>query len=282
MTCGIYIITNNITGKQYVGQSINIEQRIKQHRYRTSRGNSYIDNTIQKHGWEHFAWNILYKCTPDELDLEEQKFIALYNTYHAGYNLTRGGSISGYGNPMHNPILKQKAIEAKKGFKHSKKTRHNLSKKKNNTGFYRVLKEKCPKCKQGFIYRYEVRRQNIRIRASDIHKLKEKVLKKGYEWQIIDQKLAEKTINESESKRINIEKEHSTGYFRVIKRTDNSYTNGYYYRYSCFDGHGKAKNVQATTIAKLKERVLAKGWEWVELKDNEEYRKNKSSLDFWL
>ena len=269
MTCGIYIITNTINNKQYIGQSIHIEQRIKEHQHQRDINTSYIENSIAKHGWENFTWNILYKCKPDELDLEEQKFIALYNTYHDGYNLTRGGDLKGYGNPMHNPLLKQKAIEAKKGFKHSKETKINLSKKTNNTGFYRVLKEKCSKCKQGFIYRYEIRANNIRIRASDIFKLKEKVLKKGYEWHIVDEENAKKTINESEKYRIAKEKEHPTGYYRVIKIMDNSYSKGYYYRYTYFNGHGKANNVQATSIEKLKEKVLVKGLEWIVLKDND-------------
>ena len=272
MTCGIYIITNNITGKQYVGQSIHIEKRIKEHQYGNDIHTSYLENSIKKHGWENFTWNILHECNPEDLDIEEMKFIALYNTYHNGYNLTQGGDLKGYGNPMHNPILKQKQMNSNKGFKHSKDTKLSMSKNSNSTGFYRVIKEKCPKCKQGFIYRYEMRKQNIRIRASDIFKLKEKVLKKGYEWCIINQKLAEKTIKESESKRICTENEHPTGYYRVIKRMDDSYTNGYYYRYTCFDD-GRARNVQATSIAKLKEKVLAKGWEWIELKNNYNHKR---------
>ena len=282
MSCGIYIITNTITGKQYVGQSINIEKRIKQHRYRTSKGNSYIDNTIQKHGWDNFTWNILYECEPENLNIEEQKFIALYNTYHNGYNLTRGGEFSSLGNPMHNPRLKQKAINSKKGFKHSKTTKQTLSKKNNSTGFYHVIKENCPKCKQGFIYRYEMRKQNIRIRASDIYKLEKKVKEKGYEWFIINQELAEKTILESESKRIKTEKEHPTGYYGVIKRIDDSYTNGYYYRYRGHDSQGKTVYIQATTILKLKNKVLARGLDWIKFEDNDNHGDNMSTLDFWL
>ena len=282
MTIGIYLIENKVTKKQYIGQSIHIEKRIKQHQHKRDLNNSYLENSIKKYGWENFTWTILHKCSKEELDNEEIKFIALYNTYYNGYNLTKGGEFSGLGNPMHNPILKQKAIESKKGFKHAKNTKLNLSKKNNSTGFYRVIKEKCSKCKQGFIYRYEIRKQNIRIRASDIKKLEQKVKEKNYEWHIVNEKLAEKTIIESEKHRISKEKEHPTGYYRVIKRIDKTYTNGYYYRYTWFDGHGRAKNVQATSINKLKEKVLSKDLEWIELKDNDNYKNNLSTLDFWL
>lgn len=278
MTCGIYIITNNITGKQYIGQSIHIEKRMKEHQYCNSLHTSYLENSIQKYGWENFTWNILYKCKPEQLDLEEQKFIALYNTYHNGYNLTRGGDLKGYGNPMHNPILKQKAIEAKKGFKHSKETKINLSKKLNKTGFYRVLKEYDSRCRQGFIYRYEIRKQNIRIRASDIHKLEKKVLKKGHEWYIVNQKLAEKTIKESESKRITTEKEHNTGIAHVIRHKDPSMNQGFIYRYSHWE-NGKVTYIENKSLLRLKEIVLSKGWEWIEF---DSCKLHIPSLDKWL
>lgn len=282
MTCGIYIITNNITGKQYVGQSVHINERIKDHIAGYDIQTSHIERSIHKHGWKNFTWKILYECNRKDLDTEERKFIALYNTYHDGYNLTRGGELNGCGNPMHNPISKQKQMESNKGFKHSKITKQTLSKKNNSTGFYHVMKENCPKCKQGFIYRYEMRKQNIRIRASDIYKLEKKVKEKGYEWFIINQELAEKTILESESKRIKTEKEHPTGYYGVIRRIDDSYTNGYYYRYRGHDSQGKTVYIQATTILKLKNKVLARGLDWIKFEDNDNHGDNMSTLDFWL
>ena len=77
MTIGIYLIENKITKKQYIGQSIHIEKRIKQHQHKRDLNNSYLENSIKKYGWENFTWTILHKCSKEELNNEEIKFIAL-------------------------------------------------------------------------------------------------------------------------------------------------------------------------------------------------------------
>lgn len=261
MTCGIYLITNTITNKNYIGQSIHIEKRIKQHQYKSDSKTSYIENSIAEYGWENFTWQILYECPPEELDIEERKFISLYNTYHNGYNLTRGGDLKGCGNPMHNPILKQKNLESKKGYKHSDETKYKISFKKNRTGFYGVFKEYDDKLVQGFCYRYDLGK--FPIRAIDINKLEIKVKESGLKWCIINQELAEKTVSESEKLKKIREKEHPNGYYRVSKCNSKDYIKGYYYRYAHHE-NGKVSSVQATTIEKLKEKVLRKGWEWIE------------------
>ena len=49
MTYGIYKITKKDTRQIYIGQSIDIERRIEEHK--ASRyDNTYIDNAINKHG----------------------------------------------------------------------------------------------------------------------------------------------------------------------------------------------------------------------------------------
>lgn len=56
----IYIITNDINDKVYVGQSINPEDRFKSH-CKKNYDNSLIDAAIQKYGKEHFQMQILEK-----------------------------------------------------------------------------------------------------------------------------------------------------------------------------------------------------------------------------
>ena len=89
MTCGIYCITNNINGKKYVGQSVNIEDRFEQHIY--SKSNSEIHEAIEEFGVSNFTFEVLIACSPQELDMQEVKFIRLLGTYENGYNQTRGG-----------------------------------------------------------------------------------------------------------------------------------------------------------------------------------------------
>lgn len=88
---GIYKITNKINNKSYIGQSINIEARWKQHIYTNS--GSWIHMALTKYGVENFSFEILQECNVDELNSLECKYIQEYNTlYPNGYNRASGGN----------------------------------------------------------------------------------------------------------------------------------------------------------------------------------------------
>lgn len=96
--CGIYKITNQIDGKCYIGQSINILKRWTEHRYRAmSKGSEGFENhfyrSIRKYGLENFSFEILEECPKEELNEKEQFYVAKYcsNQENFGYNLTEGG-----------------------------------------------------------------------------------------------------------------------------------------------------------------------------------------------
>jgi len=55
--CGIYQITNQINGKIYIGQSIDIERRWNQHKY--GKGSIILKNAISKYGVDNFKFEIL-------------------------------------------------------------------------------------------------------------------------------------------------------------------------------------------------------------------------------
>lgn len=86
---GIYVLRNMITGKVYVGQSTNIERRMREHRKADSR--RLIGAAIKKYGWASFERHIYY--LPEELlDFFEQEMIMRLNTISpVGYNLDFGG-----------------------------------------------------------------------------------------------------------------------------------------------------------------------------------------------
>ena len=50
-----------------------------------------IDAAIRKYGKENFKVEIIDNCTEEQLDDLERFYIAKYNSYENGYNLTRGG-----------------------------------------------------------------------------------------------------------------------------------------------------------------------------------------------
>lgn len=106
----IYLITNLINNKKYIGQTkYDTSHRIKGHLYdvRTNRKNYHLYNAINKYGWENFQVETLEKNIPEEdLDTLEIYYIGLYDTYNNGYNKTLGGGgIRGY---HHTPETKQK------------------------------------------------------------------------------------------------------------------------------------------------------------------------------
>lgn len=96
---GIYKITNKVNNKVYIGQSVNIEQRWKDHRTRAFQvDEEYINNhlyrSIRKYGLINFTFEILEECDKEELDSKEIKWIDYFDSTNSqkGYNKTKGGS----------------------------------------------------------------------------------------------------------------------------------------------------------------------------------------------
>lgn len=88
---GIYKITNLLNQKCYIGQSINIKQRWKQHRANSQVRDEALYLAIQKYGIENFSFEVIEECKEEELDLKEQYYINYYDSYNNGYNMTLGG-----------------------------------------------------------------------------------------------------------------------------------------------------------------------------------------------
>lgn len=88
----IYIVTNLITAKQYVGLTKNLNVRWSQHK-RTNGSAKYLHASIKMHGLENFVFSHI----ADAFDLEsaqaiERLLILDRNTKMPhGYNLTDGG-----------------------------------------------------------------------------------------------------------------------------------------------------------------------------------------------
>ena len=95
--CGIYKITNTITGDFYIGSSKNVKQRWAFHKCK-STWNRYSSNPMyldmQKYGIDKFAFEILAEVEEGSLKEMEQKFIETlkptYNNINAnGWNIER-------------------------------------------------------------------------------------------------------------------------------------------------------------------------------------------------
>lgn len=94
---GIYKITNIVNNKIYVGQSIDIIDRYKQHQYKAFNSNelgynSAIHAAFRKYGIENFILEVLEECKPEELDQKERFWIKELNSLAPnGYNILSGG-----------------------------------------------------------------------------------------------------------------------------------------------------------------------------------------------
>lgn len=112
----IYGIQNTITGKWYVGKTIkDYKVRFKEHRT-ALKGNRHTNNHLQnaynKDGLDAFKFVPLGLARHEiELNELEKCFIAFYNSFNDGYNLTTGGD----GGWQHAPETKNKISNSLKG-----------------------------------------------------------------------------------------------------------------------------------------------------------------------
>jgi len=106
----IYVITNTINSKWYVGQTTGtLKSRMNKHRYeakryvrglqnpglRNKRGTcSKLYAAMNVHGIDNFHITILEEIENSLLNVAEEELITLYNTIADGYNLKTGGDRS--------------------------------------------------------------------------------------------------------------------------------------------------------------------------------------------
>jgi len=91
----VYLITNRINGKQYVGQTTQaLANRWKTHCSPAS-GCFAISSAIHKYGKDNFSIEIIFNADSlEELDKKEEEFINKFNTLSPnGYNLKTGGNV---------------------------------------------------------------------------------------------------------------------------------------------------------------------------------------------
>ena len=78
--CGVYKITNTITGDFYIGSSKDVKQRWSAHKCKSSckrHSNNPMYLDMQKYGVDKFAFEILEEVETEQLKEAEQKFIEL-------------------------------------------------------------------------------------------------------------------------------------------------------------------------------------------------------------
>lgn len=92
----IYKITNNITKQSYIGQTIDIKRRRREHIHLLEEGrheNPLLQNSWNVYGEENFSfeyWTFNIE-DGDELNKLECEYIEKYDSLNSGFNLVEGG-----------------------------------------------------------------------------------------------------------------------------------------------------------------------------------------------
>lgn len=92
--CGVYIITNLVNGKRYIGSSRNLKERLIRHKWELDKGihvNDYLQNAWNKYGEDSFEYGILCLCDNDKQFEQEQYYIDSINPeYNIQKNVLSG------------------------------------------------------------------------------------------------------------------------------------------------------------------------------------------------
>lgn len=144
MKTTVYVYTNKIDGKKYVGTTT---QTIKK---RAKNGRGYqrcarFWDAIQLHGWDNFECEIVAVVdSTEEACRLEKELISIYksNQEEYGYNLEAGGKdkgdiaestrakLSALGHRKHSPESVERAAAKHRGLKHSEETKRAMSEKR--------------------------------------------------------------------------------------------------------------------------------------------------------
>lgn len=94
MTAGVYRLENSVTGKVYIGMSVNMEQRKREHLHKRGSGDTKLRRAFSKYGRNKFSFvplfvaldKVVTKDTVDMLVQAEKDLIAEHDAVRNGYN----------------------------------------------------------------------------------------------------------------------------------------------------------------------------------------------------
>src|SRR6185369_12787435 len=113
----VYLATNKITGKHYVGiTGVGLHERIIRHASSAKYKKNAMACAIAKYGIRSFVWEVLHLCSSkDEMYKMEMFYINKYNSISPnGYNLSVGGEHSALG-VKHSAETRRKVSEGRRG-----------------------------------------------------------------------------------------------------------------------------------------------------------------------
>jgi group I intron endonuclease len=128
MSIGIYKIQSP-SGKKYIGQSVNIEERWRKYKKLSCKRQPKIYNSLKKYGPENHIFEIIEECLPEYLNERELYWKLYYNSINEGLNCELFDIGQGYRDEK----TKQKISKSLLGKSKTKEHCLNLSKSKIGT-----------------------------------------------------------------------------------------------------------------------------------------------------
>jgi len=138
----VYVITNMINGKRYVGESMDIFARMQKYQQFAAPSKELKDDLILL-GKDNFNVDVEYKIGASKLDLLDYEEIVIKNndSINNGYNQKPRGVHGKYGMKC-SLESRKKMSEAHKGKRHTKETRLKISRLRKQTSPESIAKQK--------------------------------------------------------------------------------------------------------------------------------------------
>lgn len=129
MKSGIYIITNIVNNKSYIGSSLDYKQRIRQHKYSLRNNkhyNKHLQSSFNKYGENNFTFNLLELCS--NLIERETFYIYTKNVLNPLFGYNKATNIKNTSGYIMSEYSRKKMSLAKKGIKMHPNTKKALVK----------------------------------------------------------------------------------------------------------------------------------------------------------
>lgn len=125
---GIYKIENLVNHKVYIGQSVDIKNRLRHHKQMLKNNKhfcSHLQKSWNKYGNDCFSFSVLEECLKEDLDTKEEYWLSFYGGYKSSQTYNQRGA----GQESHSVSdeTKEKLRKANLGKKATKRTKKKQS-----------------------------------------------------------------------------------------------------------------------------------------------------------
>ena len=279
--CGIYCLHNIINNKRYIGQSVNIPRRIKEH-INLLDGNNHYNTHLQrswdKHGGENFEISTLINCSEEELDFYEVYFIKFFNSQNYGYNISEGGHQGPrlkndkhgmWRHDIENEIIEEMYLSGKRTEEIeeylgcSRRTiERRLTKILGKEKYNKIRNQRRGESNKGRkMYEENKKLMSQRMKGRKLSQNQINAIKKTHTGKNVS---LETRMKMSET-------QNTTGFFRVHIHKCEQCEQGFRYFYQ-YRKDNKPKTITSINLLKLKNKVISEGLPW-KITDEEKAKK---------